>query len=55
VNKIFISIGIGRVNVDGEEVLVVASTSPLGKVLMGRSVGDAVTFNGQSMTIVDVV
>lgn len=54
VNKVFISIGIGKVSVEGEEILVVAPTSPLGKVLMGRSANDRVTFNDQSMTILEV-
>ena len=54
VNKIFVSIGIGKVNVNGEEILVVASTSPLGKILMGRCKNDRVTFNDQSMTILEV-
>ena len=54
VNKIFVSIGIGKVNLGGEEFLVVAPTSPLGNVLIGRSVKERITFNGRSMTIVEV-
>jgi hypothetical protein len=54
VKKIFVSIGIGKVDLDGEEFLVVAPTSPLGKVLMGRSVRDRITFNDQSMIILEV-
>ena len=52
--KIFISIGIGKLDLNGEEILVVAPTSPLGKALMGCSVNDSVTFNGESMVITDV-
>jgi transcription elongation GreA/GreB family factor len=52
--KIFISIGIGRIDFNGEEILVVAPTSPLGKALMGCSVNDRVAFNGESMVILDV-
>lgn len=55
VRKIFISIGIGKLDVDGDEVLVVAPTSPLGKVLMGRSANDRVFFNSATMIILEIV
>jgi hypothetical protein len=55
VRKIFIAIGIGKLVVDGDEVLVVAPTSPLGKVLMGRSANDRMVFNNATLIILDVV
>ena len=54
VKKIFVSIGIGKVQLEGEEFLVVAPTSPLGKALMGRSPKERITFNDQSMIILEV-
>lgn len=54
-NKVFIAIGIGKLNVDNDEVLVVAPTSPLGKVLMGHSANDRVFFNNVTMIIREVV
>ena len=54
-NKVFIAIGIGKLNVDNDEVLVVAPTSPLGKVLMGHSANDRVFFNNVAMIIREVV
>jgi len=52
--KILISIGIGKLDLDGDEVLVVAPMSPLGKALMGRSVNDRVLFNNESMIILEI-
>lgn len=52
--KIFISIGIGKLDFNGEEILVVAPTSPLGKALMGCAINDRVAFNGESMLILDI-
>jgi transcription elongation GreA/GreB family factor len=49
--KIFISIGIGKLSLKGEDILVVAPTSPLGKSVMGRSVNDEVAFNGELIII----
>ncbi len=54
VKKIFISIGVGKISLDGEEILVVAPTSPLGKAFMGRSANERVIFNDQSMLILEV-
>lgn len=53
--KIFISIGIGKLNLDGEDILVVAPTSPLGKALMGLSVNDRISFNNESIVILALV
>ena len=53
--KIFISIGLGRLTIDGEQFLVVGAGSPLGKALMGLSVDDQVVFNNERLTILQVV
>jgi len=52
--KIFISIGIGRVTIQGEEFLVVAPASPLGKLLMGLKVNDEILFNKERLTILQI-
>ncbi len=52
--KIFISIGIGKLNVNGTEFLIVAPTSPLGKVLAGLKVNDKFTFNKELLTILEI-
>ncbi len=52
--KIFISIGIGKLILDGEEFLVVAPASPLGKQLMGLKVNDETMFNKERLTILQI-
>jgi transcription elongation GreA/GreB family factor len=52
--KIFISIGIGKLTMDGEEFLVVAPTSPLGKALLGLKKNDKLTFNKERITILEI-
>jgi transcription elongation GreA/GreB family factor len=52
--KIFICIGIGKLNLDGEEVLVIAPTSPLGSALMGLMAEDQITFNGELIQILEI-
>ena len=52
--KIFISIGMGKVTLDGEEFLVVAPASPLGKMLMGLKVNDEIVFNKEALKILQI-
>lgn len=52
--KIFISIGIGKLTLNGEDILVVAPTSPLGKALLGLEQNDKLSFNGEQLIIVQV-
>ncbi len=52
--KIFISIGMGKMTLDGEEFLVVAPASPLGKALMGLKVNDEIVFNNERLTILQI-
>jgi len=52
--KIFISIGMGKVKISGEEFLVVAPASPLGKMLMGLKVNDEILFNQERLTILQI-
>ncbi len=52
--KIFICIGIGKLNLEGEDILVVAPTSPLGASLMGLARNDKFNFNGEMIQILDI-
>jgi transcription elongation GreA/GreB family factor len=52
--KIFISIGIGKLNVDDIEFLVVGPNSPLGKALTGLQVNDQLTFNKELITVLEI-
>ena len=49
--KIFISIGIGKIIVDNEPFLVVGPMSPLAQAFKGKTVGDSITFNNEVMII----
>jgi transcription elongation GreA/GreB family factor len=52
--NIFIAIGAGKIKVGGEEFLVVAPQSPLGKTLLGKQAGDEFLFNKQPNAIVKI-
>jgi hypothetical protein len=52
--KAFIAIGAGKINVDGEDFLVVGPQSPLGKELVGRKLNDHFQFNNRSNRIIKI-
>ena len=51
----FISIGLGKVNVQGGECYAISCGSPLGIVLMGKQKGQNINFQGRNIEIIDVV
>jgi hypothetical protein len=52
--KYFLSIGIGKVSLGDEIYFCLSSQSPIGRVMMGKAVGDIVEFNGKTIKITGV-
>ncbi|WP_461095040.1 3-oxoacyl-ACP synthase [Spirosoma gilvum] len=50
----FISIGAGKLNLDGKDYFAVSPASPISSALAGRKAGDSVTFNKLSYQILEV-
>ncbi|AUC16596.1 3-oxoacyl-ACP synthase [Tenacibaculum sp. SZ-18] len=50
----YLSISIGAVAVENEMYFVISSSSPIGKLLLGKRVNDIVEFNGQQIKITQV-
>ncbi len=51
----YLAIGIGKVLLENDTYLVVSPSAPIGKLLVGKSVGDSITFNGNRIEILDIV
>ena len=51
----FISIGLGKVNVLGDDCYAISGGSPLGIALMGMQKGQNIDFQGRNIEIIDVV
>lgn len=47
----FLSVGIGKLQVDGQSIFCLSATTPLGQQLLSKKANDKVTFNGNQMTI----
>ena len=53
--KVFISIGIGRIKLDdGSEYYAISPAVPFAKAVQGKKAGDQVEFNGRKFEILDV-
>lgn len=48
----FISVSIGKIEIDGISITVVSSNSPIGMVLKGKKVGEGFLFMGKEVRIV---
>jgi len=52
--KAFVSVGPGKLNVDGVDYFIVTPMSPLGKTLSGLNVGAEFTFNNKPNTVLEI-
>lgn len=53
--KYFLSIGLGKVNVKGEDFYVVSPSSPIGLVLLGKKNGQEFDFQGVRQQIMEII
>jgi transcription elongation GreA/GreB family factor len=50
----YLSISIGAVSVENKMYFVISSSSPIGKLLLGKQVNNVIQFNGQQIKITQV-
>jgi len=50
----FISIGLGKYTVDNNTVYVISLSSPIGKLLNNKKIGDKILFNNKEELILDI-
>lgn len=50
-NWYYFSTGIGKISVDTTSVFCLSIVTPMGKVLVGKKLGDSVIFNGKTLVI----
>jgi hypothetical protein len=54
-NKIFISIGIGKINLKNESYMVISPNVPIFNAMKSLKLGDEFTFNGKKFKITELV
>ncbi|WKV13180.1 hypothetical protein [Marivirga harenae] len=49
--KYFISISYGKMSIDGEDVFLISAITPLAQLMIGKTAGDKIIFNGKEIVI----
>ena len=52
--KLFVSVGMGKVELDGEVYYAISPRVPIFEAMRGKKAGDTFTFNGRTFTIKEV-
>ena len=47
----YLSISLGKIKLDDKNVFAISSKSPIGALLLGKEIGDEISFNGKSSII----
>jgi hypothetical protein len=50
----FLSVSIGQVKIDEKPIMIISPQSPIGSLLMGKTVGDKFSFRGKDATILEI-
>ncbi len=50
----FISVGLGKVDIDGVGIIMISAEAPIAKALWGKKVGDEVVFNQIKQKIIEI-
>jgi len=50
----FVAIGIGKVTIEGSRYFCISPDSPIGRLLIGKTVGEVITFNGNDLIIKEI-
>lgn len=53
--KYFIAIGIGKVKLEDETYFVISPDSPVGKLLLGKQIGEQVAFRNQKIEVQKII
>jgi len=53
--KYFISVGLGKITIDGYIVYAISLASPLGQALKGAQKGNSILFNDNTIQIINVI
>lgn len=54
-NILFFASAIGKINVDGKDIMVLSIQSPVGVELKGKGKDDVVNFNGRQVEVLEVM
>jgi transcription elongation GreA/GreB family factor len=50
----YLSISLGKLTLHAKDYFLISAVTPIGKLLIGKSIGDSVSFNGKSIEILGI-
>ncbi|HEX9827141.1 MAG TPA: transcription elongation factor [Flavobacteriaceae bacterium] len=54
-NVFFLSVSVGKIELEGSNYFAISLQSPIGMLLKNKTKGDQINFNGTSYTITDII
>jgi len=51
----YISISAGQLSLQGKTYFAISAVSPIGKLLIGKAIGEEFTFNGKTYSVIEVL
>jgi len=55
IDKFFMSIALGKLQIDGEDIFIISPISPLGQLLLDKKAGKKVKLNGKEIELLEVL
>lgn len=55
IGKFFMSIALGKIQVDGEDIFIISPLSPLGQLMLDKKAGKKVKLNGKEIELIEVL
>ncbi len=52
---VFIAVGLGKIEIDDHEVIVISAQSPLGKLFLGKGLHDKVSVGANNYTVLELI
>ena len=53
--RYFLPISVGKINIVDKEIFVISPSSPIGKLLLGKVIGETIYFNGKQIEILEIL
>lgn len=54
IGEFLLAVSLGRIVIDGEQLMVISQESPIGKLLFGKNLGEKVSFNNKEIEILKI-
>jgi len=51
----FLAISVGKIDIVNKEIFIISPSSPIGKLLLGKVIGETVYYNGKQIKILEIL